>query len=171
MTYDPASELVDVTDRAGNVIGAVTRREMREKNLPHRCTYILVFNAKGELFIHLRTPTKDVYPSYWDTNVGGVTCAGETFQQGARRELLEELGIEAAPEELFPFRYEDHRTMAHAAVFRLVHDGPFRLQPEEIVRGEFVPLDEVHWRIQNEPFCPDGVLVLAEYLKRFGNQR
>lgn len=166
MPYDPASELVDVTDREGRTIAVVTRREMREKNLPHRCTYILVFNSRGELFVHLRTATKDVYPSYWDTNVGGVLSAGETFPQGARRELLEELGIDAEPEELFPFRYEDGRTMAHAAVFRLVHDGPFRLQPEEIVRGEFLPLDEVEGRLQRDPFCPDGVLVLAEYRRR-----
>lgn len=166
MAYNPASELVDVIDRDGRTIAVVSRQEMRERNLPHRCTYILVFNTRGELFIHLRTPTKDVYPSCWDTNVGGVLAAGESFTEGARRELLEELGIDAQPEELFPFRYEDGRTSAHAVAFRLIHDGPFRLQPEEVVRGEFVPLEEVDRRIERDLFCPDGLLVLAEYRRR-----
>lgn len=171
MTYNPASELVDIIDDAGNTVAVVTRRQMRAKRLPHRCTYILVFNSRGELFIHLRTATKDVFPSHWDTNVGGVLAAGESFPQGAKRELLEELGLDAVPEELFPFRYDDGVNKAHAIVFRLVHDGPFRLQPEEIVRGEFVALPKVDRRIRRHAFCPDGVLVLAEYRRRISQEK
>src|SRR5262245_23397678 len=111
---------------------------MRERRLPHRCTYILVFNSRGQLFIHLRTPTKDIYPSHWDVCVGGVLAAGESFAEGARRELKEELGIDTTLEELFPFRYSDERTIVHAVVYKAVHDGPFQLQPEEVIRGEFV---------------------------------
>src|SRR5215813_9467549 len=103
-------ELVDVIDDAGRTVGVVTRREMRGRRLPHRCTYVLVFNARGELFVHLRTPTKDVYPSHWDVAAGGVLAAGESFDEGARREGMEELGVELALEPLFPFRYADERT-------------------------------------------------------------
>jgi isopentenyldiphosphate isomerase len=161
-----ADELVDVIDEAGNTIAVVTRREMRERRLPHRCTYVLVFNARGELFIHLRTSTKDVYPSHWDVAIGGVLAAGESFAQGARREIKEELGIDADAEELFPVVYADERTSVSAMAYRLVHEGPFRLQVEEIVRGEFVPVTEALVRIEREPFCPDGVQVLKQYLDR-----
>src|SRR5688500_17991211 len=99
-----AAELVDVIDDAGQTIGAVTRREMRSQRLPHRCAYILVFNERGELFIHLRTATKDVFPSHWDSTIGGVLAAGESFDEGARREVIEELGVSLAVEPLFPFR-------------------------------------------------------------------
>src|SRR5437762_3591123 len=99
---NPADELVDVIDDAGNTIGVVTRREMRQRRLPHRCTYVLVFNSRGELFVHLRTATKDVYPSHWDVAIGGVLAAGETFTKGVRREIMEELGIDAEAQELFP---------------------------------------------------------------------
>ena len=51
-------------------------------------------------------------------------------------------------------------------VYRVEHDGPFRLQPEEIIRGEFVPLKEVADRAAREMFCPDGLAVLEEYLLR-----
>src|ERR1041385_1673750 len=109
----PAEELVDVIDDAGNTVGAVTRGEMRERKLPHRFTYVLVFNARGDLFIHLRTPTKDVFPSYWDVCIGGVLSAGETYAIGVRREIREELGIDAEARELFPFWYRGTESFAH----------------------------------------------------------
>jgi isopentenyldiphosphate isomerase len=162
----PADEIVDVIDDAGNTVGVVTRRDMRARCLPHRSTAVLVFNTRGELFIHLRTPAKDVFPSHWDPAVGGVLAAGETFAEGVRREVREELGVEADVEELFPFRYADSNTVARVMVYKAVHDGPFLLQPEEIVCGEFVPLAEVKRRATRQPFCPDGLAVLAEYEAR-----
>jgi isopentenyldiphosphate isomerase len=165
MSNDPGLELVDVIDDEGRTIATVTRREMRARRLPHRCVYILVFNLRGELFIHLRTPAKDVYPKHWDVAIGGVLAAGESFAAGARREIREELGIEVEPEGLFPVRYADKATAVHAMAYRVIHDGPFRLQPEEIVSGEFLPLDLVTNRIACEPFCPDGLEVLREYRK------
>jgi 8-oxo-dGTP pyrophosphatase MutT (NUDIX family) len=166
MSGNPGDELVDVIDDEGRTIVTVTRREMRGRRLPHRCTYILVFNRSGHLFLHLRTASKDVYPSHWDVAVGGVLAAGESFAAGARRELAEELGIDAEPEELFPFRYEDAASVVRAVVYRVIHEGPFHLQPEEIVRGEFVPLPEIAVRSTRERFCPDGLAVLAEYHRR-----
>jgi isopentenyldiphosphate isomerase len=168
VSTDASQELVDLIDEAGRTIGVVTRREMRTKRLPHRCAYVLVFNRQGELYIHLRTPTKDVYPSHWDVTIGGVLAAGESFDVGARRELREELGVEADLEMLFPFRYADAATVVHGTVYRAVHDGPFQLQPEEIVRGEFLPLALVMARTEQEQFCPDGLAVLGEYRGRFG---
>jgi isopentenyldiphosphate isomerase len=161
-----ADELVDVIDDRGRTIGTVPRREMRGRRLPHRCTYILVFNHRGELFIHLRTPTKDVYPSHWDVAVGGVLAAGESFDAGAVRELREELGIDAQPEPRFLFRYADAASVVEGIVYQLTHDGPFRLQAEEIVRGEFVPLDRLAEQTASAPFCPDGLAVFAEYRRR-----
>lgn len=158
-----AHELVDVIDEEGRTVGVLTRAEMRERRLPHRCTYVLVFNAADELFVHLRTASKDVYPAHWDVAIGGVLLAGETFAQGVLREIREELGIEATPTELFPFRYADERSIVQAMVYRLDHAGPFRLQAEEIVRGEWLTLDEVWQRARELPFCPDGLEVLRKY--------
>lgn len=166
-----ADERVDIIDDQGRTIGVATRREMRERRLPHRCVYILVFDREGRLFVHLRTATKDVYPSHWDVAVGGVLTAGETFDQGAERELLEELGIEAPLVALFPFDYADERTAVRAMAYRAVHDGPFRLQPEEVVAGTFLAFDEVEEAVRTRPFCPDGLKVLAEFRRRTEHER
>src|SRR5260370_27234719 len=129
MAIDPGQELVDVIDDQGRTVATVTRREIRTRKLPHRCIYLLVLNRRGELFIHLRTSTKDIYPGYWDVTAGGVLLAGESFDAGARREASEELGIDVEPERICPFRYAAAGTIVQAMVYRLVHDGPFRLQP------------------------------------------
>jgi isopentenyldiphosphate isomerase len=155
-----------VVDDAGCTVGVVTRREMRARRLPHRATYVLVFNGRGELFVHLRSAGKDVYPSHWDSCVGGVLAVGEEFDIGAARELAEELGVEAPLERLFPLRYTDERTVVHGMVYRTRHDGPFQLQPEEVVGGEFLPLALVEERAACEPFCPDGLAAMAEYCRR-----
>src|SRR6516165_6780793 len=100
MIVEPDQELVDVIDDDGRTIATVPRREVRARRLPHRCVYVLVFNHQGDVFIHLRTPSKDVYPSHWDVTVGGVLAAGESFDAGAVREVGEELGVTAVPEPL-----------------------------------------------------------------------
>ena len=159
-------ELVDVVDEEGRTVGVVSRREMRAGRLPHRSAYVLVFNRAGDLFVHLRVPTKDVYPGHWDVAVGGVLATGESFDDGARREAAEELGVDVAVERLFPVRWADEHTIVHGVAYRAVHDGPFRLQPEEVVRGDFLPLDMAEERARWEPFCPDGLAVLREYRAR-----
>jgi isopentenyldiphosphate isomerase len=164
-----ADELVDIVDDEGRTIGVVKRSEMRERRLPHRCTYILVFDRQGRLFVHLRTATKDVFPSCHDVAVGGVLLAGETFAAGAQRELQEELGIDAIAEELFPCRYADERTTVQGMVYRLVHEGPFLLQQSEIVSGEFMTLVQVDELRRRAAFCPDGLEVLTEYRRGFNH--
>lgn len=159
-------EWVDIVDSGGQVIRAVPRSVMRQQRLPHRAVYVLVFDSTGQLLIHQRTATKDVYPGYWDLCVGGVPQAGESFDEAALRETAEEIGITAAPTPLFHLRYQDEQTDVFGAVYRLHHDGPFRFQVEEIVQGEFVPVDELPRLIQERPFCPDGLFVWREYLRR-----
>jgi 8-oxo-dGTP pyrophosphatase MutT (NUDIX family) len=161
-----ADELVDVIDETGSTVRVVTRAEMRRNRLPHRCVYILMFNVRGELFIHERTATKDIYPSYWDVAAGGVLAAGESFDEGAARECLEELGVNAELTPLFPFEYSDDRTIVQAYVYRGLHEGPFQLQPEEVVQGRFVGDKELNELIAVRPFCPDGLQVWELWRQR-----
>ena len=161
-----SAELVDVVDAQDRVVGRASRGEVRAHRLRHRATYLLVFNNRGELFIHLRTADKDIYPSYWDVAVGGVVGAGESYDDGARRELAEEVGIrDAVPEALFDFAHEDERNCVNGRVYRVVWDGPLVLQAEEVVRGEWLPPAAVRERMRREPFCPDGVVAFERFLE------
>lgn len=162
-----SDEVVDIVDDADQVIGQATRREVRVKNLRHRSVYVLVFNASGQLFAHRRTLTKDVFPGYWDVAVGGVLRAGETYDDGARRELQEELGVDGAPlRRLFPLRYEDAQNRVAGVVYSCTAEGPFRLQRSEITEGKWMNLDILIDRTQRDPFCPDGLEALRRYLAK-----
>ncbi len=112
---DPGDELVDVVDDENEVVGVVPRRTLRTENLLHRCTYVFVLNAAGELYVHRRTDTKDVYPGFYDVVAGGVNAAGESYDACARRELEEELGVAAEPTFRFLHRYEGRAAGSGAA--------------------------------------------------------
>ena len=159
-----ASETIDVVDDEDRVVGKATRREMRERNLLHRAVYIFVVNPLGEVFVHRRTATKDVYPGYWDVCVGGVVVAGETYDAAAEREIAEELGIVGAPARLLgKLRFEDAGTRVHGAVYAAAHGGPFVLQAEEIISGAFVPRTALERILAEERCCPDGVAAWRAY--------
>jgi isopentenyldiphosphate isomerase len=157
-------ELVDIVDEADAVVRQAPRAEMRRERLRHRSVYILVFNSKREIFIHRRTATKDVYPSYWDVAVGGVVAAGEDYDDGARRELAEELGfVSVALERLFPFRFEDAHARVNGMVYVCRSDQPPRLQAEEIEVGEWVEPVDVPQLAKSQRFCPDGLAAFERY--------
>jgi isopentenyldiphosphate isomerase len=112
-----AAELVDVVDAEDRVIGQATRAEVRAQSLRHRATYILVFNSQGQLFVHRRTGTKDIYPSYYDVAVGGVVGAGERYDDGAQRELAEEPASDVLPRPILAFQYEDLENRVNGRVY------------------------------------------------------
>lgn len=157
----PAEELVKIVDRDNTPIGAVTRRIMRQQNLIHRASYILVFNRQGQLFIQKRTATKDIYPGYWDLAAGGVVQAGESYLESAARELREELGVAGVKlKRLFDQYFEDEHNKVWGRIFTCVHNGPFTLQAEEIDYGRFIPLSEIEALHRSEPVTPDGMTLL-----------
>jgi isopentenyldiphosphate isomerase len=161
----PSDELVDVVDEEDRVVRRATRAEMRRANLLHRAVYLLVLDANGNVFVHRRTTTKDVYPGYFDVTVGGVVAAGESYDVAARRELAEELGIAGASiVPLFGLRYEDASTRLIGRAYLARHDGPVTLQAEEIASGAFVTLAEAERIAREETCCPDGVDVFRRYL-------
>jgi 8-oxo-dGTP pyrophosphatase MutT (NUDIX family) len=160
-----ADEIVAIVDEHNRVVGAAPRHEMRAKRLPHRSTYILVFNSRGELYIQKRTPTKDVFPGYYDVAAGGVVLTGETYEQGAERELEEEMGIRGVPlTRLFEFYFANDYTRLWGCAYTCIYDGEVVLQEEEVESGAFVGVSDVLRRAETELFTPDGMYVLRRYL-------
>lgn len=160
-----ADELVDVVDDDDRVVGRATRAEMRSRNLLHRAVYLVVENGRGEIFVHRRTATKDVYPGFFDVTVGGVVAAGETYEIAAERELAEEVGVRGTPiRSLFAVRFADASTRLLGRAYVVRWDGHVLLQAEEVAWGAFVPRAEAERIAREEQCCPDGADVLRRYL-------
>ena len=121
MSHD---EIVTIVDAENREVGAVPRSRMRAEMLPHRATYILVFDRSGRLFLQKRTATKDIYPGCYDVAAGGVVLEGETYEESARRELAEELGISGVElQRHFDFYHQDDRSRVWGRVYSCRYDG------------------------------------------------
>ena len=164
MTARVNDELVDIVDDADRVIRTVPRRTMRRDNLQHRVVFIVVWSSTGAVLVHRRSDSKDVWPGFWDLAVGGVVAAGEWYDTAARRELNEELGIDADPVELGTGRYEDADVRLVGRVYRVVHDGPFTFADGEVVEGRFVSRDELPAMVERQRFVPDSVALVMPHL-------
>ena len=94
-----------------------------------------------------------------DLEMPGVAHAAMVRSLHAHARVLR---IDAEARPLFPFAHADDHSVVQAMVYRLDHGGPFILQPEEIVRGEWTTLAEVWRRAAAQSFCPDGLEVLRQ---------
>ena len=98
-------ELFDVYRENGEQAGMVASRDfVHWKGLWHRTVHIWLTGKDAEgntaLLIQLRAAGKRLYPSHWDISAAGHIPAGEISVEGALRELEEELGVHAAPDDL-----------------------------------------------------------------------
>ena len=79
---------------AGEPRDLVPRNQVHALGLWHCSAHVLLFNAEDELLLQRRSKDKDLYPNCWDYSVGEHLVPGETFRQGVKRGLLEELGLQ-----------------------------------------------------------------------------
>lgn len=158
-------EMVEEVDPAGNVVRLVSRATMRAESLWHRSVFIAVVSNDGQLLVHKRAETKDVWPGSWDVCVGGVLAPGEDAESGALRELREELGLEGVQvESLGTGVYADDEVRLVAACFLCRTDGPFHFADGEIVEAHWAPPAEIHVWLGAKHFLPDSVALVLPRL-------
>lgn len=141
-------EWFDVVNERDEVIDRALRREVHARGLWHRAVHVLVFDATGRVFLQKRSLLKDASPGLWDSSCSGHLDAGENYDAAAVRELAEEIGVTVSqpPERWFRIPACDDTGWEFVWVYRLRHEGPFVLHPEEIERGEWrTPAEVTHW--------------------------
>ncbi len=171
MSIDPASELVTVLDDDGHPVAVATRSQVRAKNLLHAATAVLVRRRDGAIYVHRRTDTKDIYPGAHDCWAGGVLSAGEATDDGARRELAEELGISGVEiEPLFVTRWNDAQARAIYHVYAAQWDGDIVHQRSEVAWGAWWTPGELRESLADPSFAfvPDGRQLLEILDARIG---
>lgn len=105
----------------------------------HINVFVWIFNSAGELLLTKRSPEKESYPNLWETT-GGAVLAGETSRQAIVRELREETGLCAAPEE-FVFLDSVRGKTWFSDTYALRRDAPLSqivLQPGETCGARWV---------------------------------
>ncbi|CAI2381852.1 unnamed protein product [Moneuplotes crassus] len=153
-------------------IGEISRREMREKNVWHRASYIYVKNSKNELCIHLRSSKKELYPGHWDVCAGGCMNYGLTDEENATKELAEEYGVQGVKLDFVcSVRKEIDISKSYLSIFVCEWDGEIKVQEEEVQEYKWVTLGQLREDFLENPevnMKPEGVEVLEMLIKHYG---
>lgn len=163
-----SEELFDVVDEHDQVIEVRPRSEVHRLQLRHRATHIFLFRSDGRMLIHLRSASKEEFPSVWTSSASGHVSSGETYFNSAVRELQEELGIIA------PLRFVTkvpacaQTSFEFTELYRADCDAQVIIDPEEIQEVQWQTIDEITDQLTTaeESFSPAFQLLFHEYLKR-----
>ncbi|MFA6099085.1 MAG: NUDIX domain-containing protein [Patescibacteria group bacterium] len=94
------SELLYIVDEDDQIVGQAKREDIHKQGFRHREVGVWIYNDKGEVLLQRRAPDKDIAPNLLDTSAGGHVGIRESYEEAALKELKEETGITAKPEEL-----------------------------------------------------------------------
>lgn len=130
MNKQENEELVSMANKNG--VPAIIAK--RGEKVPHffPCfSAVILTNTKGNIILHKNAFTKTFDPGCWSYSAAGAVGAGETYEQAAERELLEELNVKA----------KIHASIGLIPVIR---------------EGELKAFHHVFWVISDDPITPDS---------------
>jgi isopentenyl-diphosphate Delta-isomerase len=91
-----SEELLDVVTHDNKITGKhATKDEVHKHGLWHRSSHVWIYNSKHEVLLQQRGEHDHFFPSCWDVSVGGHVPVGEDPADTIRRELREELDLDA----------------------------------------------------------------------------
>lgn len=158
-------EHVIIVNQQNEEIGIVPRSQMRDEDLLHRASYVIILNSKKQLLVQKRSLEKDLYPGYYDPTTGGVIRADESYEENARRELNEELGIEEVHLHFIgDFLFQDDNISVWGRVFYIEYNGDVQFNDGEVIEVDFVEVCNLNEWLSKRQVMPDGKLVLHRYL-------
>lgn len=155
--YSPQTEQVLLVNEYNEKIGVCSRSKVRAEKLCHRTTFTYVLNSTGKLFVQKRTLSKDIFPGFYDLATGGIVSPDDKSDvDSAKRELLEELGIDGVKPE-FCFNHYHKPGPAWCVIFLTYWDKELILQPEEVQWVELMSSEEIFSRSKTEKFTPHSL--------------
>lgn len=160
-------EYLDLVDNNDQVIGRKLRSEIYKDGLSNfRVVNVFLVNAEGKLWIPRRTKEKRIFPLCLDVSMGGHVESGETYDQSFKRELLEELNIDADKtkwkilEHLTP---HEHKVSAFMNVYEIQSDETPKFNPDDFIEYYWLTPDELFAMIAKEGKSKDDLPILVRY--------
>ena len=147
-------ELNDVYDENRNLTGRVHRRGTPWKVGDYGLVVcVWVYDGAGHLLLTRRAKGKS-FAGTWE-NSGGAAKAGETSREAVARELFEETGIRAEPEEfeLLDSDMDRNTFYDHYCLRRKVSLKDIVLLPGETDDVMWASFGKIHWMIRTGKIC------------------
>lgn len=147
-------EFNDIYDADRNLTGRLHQRGTPWQPGEHGVVVcVWVYDGRGHLLLTRRAKGKS-FAGTWE-NSGGAVQAGETSMQAVARELFEETGIRAEPEEFELLDTDQERNMFydHYCLKRRVKLKDIILQPGETDGVMWASFGKIHWMIRSGKIC------------------
>ncbi|MCM1022919.1 MAG: NUDIX domain-containing protein [Prevotella sp.] len=163
-------ELFDIYDKERNKTGRTAERGKPVQNGDFRMVvHVCIFNAEGKMLIQRRQPFKHGWSGMWDLSVGGSAVAGDTSLTAAVREVVEELGVKLAPEELRRVLtvQTEHVFDDIYVVQKELDETALTLQPEEVAEVRWTGISQIKEMIRSGTFIPyhESLIDLLFFMK------
>ena len=134
-----------------------------------RCSLVIPRAANGKFIISLRAKDKHPFPNTWVCGVGGKAADGESFEDAARREMQEEIGVSTPVKQVGSFKY-DKEFKAEFVLFTTDEElsvDSFTPDPHEIQYLKAFSLAEIKSMLAENPdsFAPTFRVALIEFEK------
>ena len=163
-------EMVVLVSENDEVLGQMEKMAAHENGILHRAFSVFLFNDNGEMLLQKRAARKYHSPGQWTNAVCSHPRIQETFLEGAKRRMMEEMGIEAEIEEKFHFIYKaevGNGLLEHELdrVFVGTYNGSFRLNPDEVEAVRYISMDDLEREMKEHPvhFTEWFKIILKEY--------
>lgn len=103
-------EIIDILTSDGKPTGKTALKSEAHKNgWFHATVHIWLFTSDKKILLQKRALTKKVFPGLWDISVAGHIGAGESILTSAKREVLEEIGLELEEKDLIKIGTRIHQ--------------------------------------------------------------
>ena len=163
-------ENVVLVSENDEVLGLMEKMQAHQNGILHRAFSVFLFNANGEMLLQKRAAGKYHSPNQWTNACCSHPKSGETYLDGAKRRVFEELGIETNLEEKFHFIYKadvGQNLWEHELdhVFTGNFEGEFHLNPDEVSEVRYISVDNLEREMKNNPenFTEWFKIILEEY--------
>ncbi|MBS7634353.1 NUDIX domain-containing protein [Candidatus Bathyarchaeota archaeon] len=164
-------EYLYVVDENDEVLGRAARSKCHREGLIHRSVYVVVINSKGEIFLQKHSMRKELYPGYYACSATEHVKYGESYEEAAKREMREELGIEAPLKEICKFKCFSEEEREISVLYLCKHNGQIEPNAQEISEGEFLSTEDVREILRNggRKIAYGSIIALREFLKYLEN--
>lgn len=146
-----------VVDEDDQQIGVATREEAWAKGLISRHVYIVIRDPDGNFLLQQRCMKKKSNPGKWTWAATGHVDAGESYDEAAKRELLEEVGLQSKIKLLDKIRTSHTNKYGLVDCFISVYTGTISrdekitVEPDEVERTKWFSPDELHALVTDTP--------------------
>ena len=132
------TERFPIVDKNDRILGYARRSQVHGDNLLHRAVHILIFDEAGDVYLQQRSRWKDRHPLKWDSSAAGHVTAAESYDETARRELKEELGVSVPLQKFLKLPGAQRTDHEFIWLYRGVVSGELVPDKCEIERGTFL---------------------------------